>query len=100
MADTSQAIASSSTPLFKSLETIWRFQPASPQSSHASANDPPSEGLHLNDSNLALVSYDISFAFANPLHAAASSAFFGQISKLMIKAFEERCLQVYGVGRQ
>lgn len=72
----------------------------SPQSLHASANDPPSEDLPSGDSNPTLVSYDISFAFANPLHAAASSAFFGQVSKLMIKAFEERCLQVHGDGRR
>jgi len=95
-----QAVASSSTPLFKSLETTWRFQPASPESPHASTKDPPSEGQLLDDSSPTLVSYDIAFAFANPVHTSVSAAFFGQVSKLMIKSFEERCLQVYGNGKQ
>lgn len=94
-----QAIASStSTPLFKSLETTWRFRPAPPQSPHATKGDPPSKGL-LN-TGPTLVSYDIAFAFANPIHAAVSTALFGQVSKLMIKAFEEHCIQVYGEGKQ
>lgn len=32
LADSFQAVASSATPLFKSLSTVWRFQPASPRS--------------------------------------------------------------------
>jgi coenzyme Q-binding protein COQ10 len=43
-----------------------------------------------------LVSYDLAYEFANPLHAAASAAFFGQIASMMIKAFEDRCCAVYG----
>jgi coenzyme Q-binding protein COQ10 len=96
----SQAIASSSTPLFQSLETTWRFQPASSQSPHVSTRDPPFEDQGSDDSSPTLVSYDVAFAFANPVHAAVSTAFFSQVSKLMIQAFEERCLQVHGKGRQ
>lgn len=47
-----------------------------------------------------LVTLDLAFAFVNPLHAAASAAFSGQVSKQMVKAFEERCLAVYGPGKQ
>ena len=43
-----------------------------------------------------LLSFDLSFAFANPVHAAVSGAFFGKVSTLMVRAFEERCLRVYG----
>ena len=39
-----------------------------------------------------LLTLDLSYAFANPLHAAVSSTFFGQVSKLMVEAFEKRCL--------
>ena len=45
-----------------------------------------------------LLSLDLSFAFANPIHAAVSGAFFGKVSTLMVKAFEERCLKVYARG--
>lgn len=45
-----------------------------------------------------LVKYDIAFDFANPLHAAISAKFFGQVSGLMMRAFEDRCEEVYGLG--
>lgn len=45
-----------------------------------------------------LVRYDIVFAFANPLHAVISAKFFGQVSGLMMRAFEDRCEEVYGRG--
>lgn len=38
-----------------------------------------------------LVTLDLAFAFANPAHAVVSAAFFGQVSKLMVTAFERRC---------
>ncbi|KAF9782204.1 dehydrase and lipid transport-domain-containing protein [Thelephora terrestris] len=79
--DSVKAVASSSTPLFKSLETTWKFEPVA----HASGG---------NESTL--VRYDIAFAFANPLHAAISAKFFGQVSGLMMHAFEDRCERVYG----
>jgi coenzyme Q-binding protein COQ10 len=45
-----------------------------------------------------LVTLDLAFAFSNPVHATISAVFFGQVSKLMVKAFEERCMEVYGPG--
>ena len=45
-----------------------------------------------------LVTLDLTFAFANPVHAAVSASVFGQVSKMMVKAFEERCLEIYGPG--
>jgi coenzyme Q-binding protein COQ10 len=100
--DHEQAVAESATPLFKSLETTWRFHPAS--STHQS-NDHPASSTTPSRSELALapedvgptaISLSLSFAFANPVHAAVSGAFFGRVSGLMVKAFEERCSKVYG----
>ncbi|KAI9000701.1 dehydrase and lipid transport-domain-containing protein, partial [Trametes punicea] len=102
-----EAVAASSTPLFKTLNTIWRFQPASANSPHPAARNPPAPGPH--DASAAqpvghgntrptLVTLDLSFAFTNPVHAAVSATFFGQVSKLMVRAFEERCLEIYGPG--
>ncbi|KAJ7068241.1 dehydrase and lipid transport-domain-containing protein [Mycena amicta] len=76
-----QAVASSSTPLFKELKTTWRFESDGPAPS-------------------TLVSLDLAYAFANPIHAAISSSFFGQVSKMMVAAFEERCATVYGSGQK
>ncbi|KAI0265950.1 dehydrase and lipid transport-domain-containing protein [Gloeopeniophorella convolvens] len=100
-----RAVAASSTPLFKTLETVWAFQPASPHSPHASAALPPPPGAREPDAadpdaGPTLLSLELSFAFANPVHAAVSGAFFGKVSALMVKAFEERCLKVYGPGTQ
>lgn len=92
-----QAVASSSTPLFKTLTTTWRFQPASAQSPHPSFQTLHSSESHARTSPT-LVTLDLAYAFANPIHASVSSAFFGQVSKLMVKAFEERCMEVYGPG--
>ncbi|KAF9075869.1 dehydrase and lipid transport-domain-containing protein [Rhodocollybia butyracea] len=72
-----EAVASSSTPLFKSLSTVWRFEDDE------------------KNSNNTLVTLDLSYAFANPVHAAVSSTFFGQVSKQMVQAFEDRCKKVY-----
>jgi coenzyme Q-binding protein COQ10 len=47
-----------------------------------------------------LASLDLSFAFANPVHAAVSNTFFGKVSTMMVEAFEGRCLKVYGPGRE
>jgi coenzyme Q-binding protein COQ10 len=101
-------VASSATPLFRTLETTWRFRPASTahlsQTASASgqSRSPSAEAnSHLsedNDISPTLLSLDLSFAFANPVHAAVSGAFFGKVSTLMVKAFEERCLKVYGRG--
>jgi len=105
-----EAVASSSTPLFKTLVTTWRFQPASSESPHSRAGDVLSKKYDAHaqgskaandcDSCSTLVTLDLAFAFANPLYATVSAAFFGQVSQLMVKAFAERCLAVYGPGCQ
>lgn len=76
-----EAVASSSTPMFKSLKTIWRFQPAGEKEHHT------------------LVSLDLAFDFVNPLYASLSSAFFDKVSGGMVMAFEKRCDEVCGRGR-
>ena len=80
-----QAVAASSTPLFKMLETTWRFQPSG---GSARVDD--------TDTGPTILSLDLAYEFANPMHAAVSGAFFGKVSTLMVKAFEERCVRVYG----
>ena len=102
-----QAVAESATPLFKTLETTWRFHPAASSSSlhrsngHRPAPSTLSRSQHLlapspDDVGPTVVSLDLSFAFANPVHAAVSGSFFGKVSGLMVRAFEERCSKVYG----
>ena len=108
-----QARAATSTPLFKTLITSWRFQPASPTSPHPSTSPKHTltphvtalsldDGIHANKaddlSRPTLLTFDIVFAFSNPLHASVSGAFFGRVSRMMVKAFEERCIDVYGLG--
>lgn len=106
-----QAVASSSSPIFKSLTTTWRFQPASPGSPHASnataLSNPvqpigtptsSSDGSLPPDQGPTLVSLDLSFQFAHAAYAGASQLFFGQVSNMMISAFEKRCLELYGPG--
>ncbi|KAJ7507760.1 dehydrase and lipid transport-domain-containing protein, partial [Mycena galericulata] len=94
-----QAVASSSTPLFKELTTTWRFQsipgstPPTPPPSSLRSGLPLK---HVGDPPATLVSLDLAFAFASPIHAAVSSSFFSQVSRLMVNAFEERCAEVYG----
>ncbi|KAJ7276366.1 dehydrase and lipid transport-domain-containing protein [Mycena haematopus] len=90
-----EAVASSSTPLFKELTTTWRFQSISENRARPATLETTSQ----NDSTgtaTTLVRLDLAFAFASPIHAAVSSSFFGQVSKLMVNAFEERCAEVYG----
>lgn len=93
-----KAVASTSTPLFKKLVTIWRFQPANPKSPHASSTIPTSGDEDGDLRGPTLLSLDLSFAFASPRHAAASSLFANTVSKMMIEAFERRCQTVYGRG--
>jgi len=107
-----EARAATSTPLFKTLITTWRFQSASSTSPHPSTSHmhtltrqvsrpSPDDGIHANKSdNLAptLLTFDIVFAFSNPIHASVSGAFFARVSRMMVRAFEERCIKVYGFG--
>ncbi len=91
----------SSTPLFKMLETTWRFQPvtsASASDLDGAPSPPRPASAGTDDTGPTLLSLDLAFEFANPLHAAVSGAFFGKVSALMVKAFEERCVKVYGPG--
>ncbi|KIP08347.1 hypothetical protein PHLGIDRAFT_104472 [Phlebiopsis gigantea 11061_1 CR5-6] len=75
-----QAVASSSSPIFKTLTTTW---------SSLSSDQGPT-----------LVSLDLSFLFAHAAYAGASQMFFGQVSDMMISAFEKRCLELYGPGNR
>ncbi|TFL01854.1 dehydrase and lipid transport-domain-containing protein [Pterulicium gracile] len=86
-----QAKASSSTPLFKSLTTTWKFEPVLNKTAGASAAAP-------EDAPSTLVSLELAYEFSNPLHAQISGAFFGQVSKSMAQAFEDRCRALYGSG--
>ncbi|TFK75948.1 hypothetical protein BDN72DRAFT_954485 [Pluteus cervinus] len=103
-----QAVAASSTPLFKTLSTTWRFEPALGGISRNSDRQPRSQPTsqlqrqqqsgvdQANKATSTWVSLDLEYGFTNPLHATVSAAFFGQVSKLMVKAFEDRCAEIYG----
>ncbi|KLO14527.1 hypothetical protein SCHPADRAFT_903202 [Schizopora paradoxa] len=93
-----EAVASTSTPLFKKLVTVWRIRPANPRSPHSSSTIPTAGDEETHSQGPTLLSVDLSFAFASPRHAAASSLFANTISKMMIEAFEKRCHTVYGRG--
>ncbi|EKM59754.1 uncharacterized protein PHACADRAFT_250459 [Phanerochaete carnosa HHB-10118-sp] len=106
-----EAVASSSSPIFKTLSIVWRFQSASPQSPRSNeltALSTPLQGARYPDSLLVegaasdcgptLVTLDLSFLFAHAAYAGASQMFFTQISKIMVSAFEQRCLKLYGPG--
>ncbi|KAI9464303.1 dehydrase and lipid transport-domain-containing protein [Russula earlei] len=90
-----KAVATSATPLFKALETTWRFQPASGRSPRPSgaprplsrSRSPSGGAVSEDDVGPTLVSLELSFAFANPVHAAVSGAFFGKVSALMTTLF-------------
>ncbi|CAO3652310.1 unnamed protein product [Mucor fragilis] len=81
-----QAVAADAK-LFNDMTTTWKFTPNVPRSklSLPSAADHPT----------CWVDFDISFDFASPLHAQASTVFFDQVSKMMLQAFVDRCHTVY-----
>ncbi|KAI8372324.1 dehydrase and lipid transport-domain-containing protein [Choanephora cucurbitarum] len=73
--------------LFNDMTTTWQFTPNLPPSklNSSAAADHPS----------CWVDFEISFEFASPIHAQASSVFFDQVSKMMLQAFVDRCQTVY-----
>lgn len=102
-----QAVAATSTPLFKNLITTWSFHPASSKSPHPTSSQGISNSLvssatskETDEEAPTLLAFDIAFAFSNPLHATISKGFFGRVSSMMVTAFEERCLEVYGKGKR
>ncbi|KZS91299.1 hypothetical protein SISNIDRAFT_456918 [Sistotremastrum niveocremeum HHB9708] len=104
--------------IFKTLDTTWRFQPSSSSSPHSSnsslvdekspshivretdTNDSDESGSETvdDDEGPTLVILDLAYEFASPHLAMVASMFFGQVSKMTVKAFEKRCLEVYGPG--
>ena len=108
-----QATAGDNHPVFKTLTSVWRFKPVIAPIPTPSSSFPPmgqliptpasishSVGGSTLKSSLAAtcLSLDIVFVFANPMHAALSSAVIGQVSDKMIEAFVNRCSEVYGSG--
>ncbi|KAI9483687.1 MAG: dehydrase and lipid transport-domain-containing protein [Benjaminiella poitrasii] len=81
-----KAVAADAT-LFNDMTTTWKFTPNVPK---AQLNS-PSAGDHPT----CWVDFDITFDFASPIHAQASSVFFDQVSKMMLQAFVNRCRTVY-----
>jgi coenzyme Q-binding protein COQ10 len=69
------------------MTTIWNFTPNVPrdQLTKSTATDHPT----------CWVDFEITFDFASPLHAQASSVFFDQVSKMTLQAFIDRCHTVY-----
>ena len=73
--------------LFNDMTTTWKFTPNVPRTQ---LNTPEAA-----DHPTCWVDFEISFEFASPLHAQASSVFFDQVSKMMLQAFITRCQTVY-----
>ncbi|KAK1923564.1 dehydrase and lipid transport-domain-containing protein [Papiliotrema laurentii] len=103
------ATASEQTPLFNSLVTTWSFSPASSLSPHASNSLPkarsPSQlpnatASRSTDRGPTLLTIDLAFSFANPLHRIASQAVLPRVADKMVEAFEKRCLEVWGKGKE
>ncbi|KAL7425063.1 hypothetical protein Q5752_000751 [Cryptotrichosporon argae] len=46
-----------------------------------------------------LLTVDLAFTFANPLHRIASQAVLPKVAEKMVDAFEGRCVEVYGPGQ-
>jgi coenzyme Q-binding protein COQ10 len=89
------------------------FSPASPLSPHSSASsspvrpDPslrtpnePAPPAPDGDEGPTLLTIDLAFTFANPLHRIASQAVLPVVADRMVEAFEKRCLEVWGQGKR
>lgn len=79
------ATASERTPLFKNLVTTWSFAPMSPGGDTAAGPT--------------LLTIDLTFSFANPLHRIASQAVLPKVADKMVEAFETRANEVWGTRR-
>ncbi|KAI0787184.1 hypothetical protein BC629DRAFT_1515480 [Irpex lacteus] len=79
MSYTSDAVASSSTTLFRACPHQHTLSTSSVDPGAQTTTAPQTN----QQSDLAptLVTLDLAFSFSNPLHAAISAAFFGQVSK-------------------
>ncbi|KAH0839981.1 dehydrase and lipid transport-domain-containing protein [Lanmaoa asiatica] len=97
-----KAVASSSSPLFKALSAVWRLQPVPSSSPQLSTSLPQEISVRsfgsgaFPDQGPTLVTLDLAFAFANPMYATVSATFLGQVSKHIVKAFEQRCIVLHG----
>lgn len=69
------------------MTTIWKFTPNIPRDQLTKST--------AADHSACWVDFEITFDFASPLHAQASSVFFDQVSKLTLQAFIDRCHTVY-----
>ena len=58
--------------------------------------DATDQGELTDHSGPTSVSYHLTYEFVNPLYSATSAAYFGRVAGMMIKAFEDRCLVIYG----
>ncbi|ORY34844.1 dehydrase and lipid transport-domain-containing protein [Naematelia encephala] len=100
------ATAADQGKLFKSLKTTWSFSPASSLSPHPSSSLSPtgSDKSSTHSPNPGptdgptLLTIDLAFSFANPLHRIASQAVLPMVADKMVDAFEKRCKEVWGKG--
>lgn len=66
------------------LTTAGSFKPTTPAAAGQEASGPT------------LLSIDLVFVFANPLHRIASQAVLPKVAEKMVEAFEDRCVEVFG----
>jgi coenzyme Q-binding protein COQ10 len=73
--------------LFKDMTTVWEFNP--------NVRKDTADLVAAADHPTCWVDFNITFEFASPIHAQASSVFFDEVSKMMLRAFINRCHEVY-----